>query len=243
MAAKNEGICRFCEQTFSGAGMSKHLSTCKAKKEKEQAENEAKGRSAVYHLKISAYGMFHDEPYWLHIEMNDSATLAHLDDFLRGIWLECCGHLSEFTINGVNYSDSPPDDLWGMEMDSEDINIQLKKVLGEDDAFEYVYDFGSSTELIGQVMGIRSGKIKGNEVRILARNNPPQFKCKSCKKPASDYCIECDAFYCEDCLPEHDCGEEMALPVVNSPRMGVCGYYGESDSDKFMLEHFGDSSH
>ena len=24
----------------------------------------------------------------------------------------------------------------------------------------------------------------------------------------------------------HDCGEEAILPVVNSPRMGVCGYTG-----------------
>jgi hypothetical protein len=42
--------------------------------------------------------------------------------------------------------------------------------------------------------------------------------------------------FCQDCLVEHECGEEMALPVVNSPRMGVCGYAGESDFDNFSLE-------
>ncbi len=36
--------------------------------------------------------------------MNAGATLADLDDFLRGIWLECCGHLSSFDIEGVTYT-------------------------------------------------------------------------------------------------------------------------------------------
>ena len=34
---------------------------------------------------------------------------------------------------------------------------------------------------------------------------------------------EKEAFYCDECGTEHDCGEEMMLPVLNSPRMGVCG--------------------
>jgi len=32
-----------------------------------------------------------------------------------------------------------------------------------------------------------------------------------------------EAFYCDECGTEHDCEEEMMLPVLNSPRMGVCG--------------------
>ena len=34
------------------------------------------------------------------LEMRGSATLAKLDDYLRAIWLECCGYLSGFTIGG-----------------------------------------------------------------------------------------------------------------------------------------------
>ena len=41
--------------------------------------------------------------------MPASDTLADLDDFLRAIWLECCGHLSEFTIGGTSYSSEPED--------------------------------------------------------------------------------------------------------------------------------------
>jgi hypothetical protein len=236
VATKSEGVCRFCLQSFSGAGMSKHLATCKTKKEKDAPEaSAAKGKSAVYHLKITGYSYFHDGSYWLHIEMNDTAKLYDLEQFLRGIWLECCGHLSEFTIDGVRYSDSPADDFFEFEdFESESMDAPLKKLFGPDVEFEYVYDFGSSTELSGQVMAIRPGKMKGELVRILARNNPYQFECSSCGKNASDYCLECDAFYCGKCLQKHNCGEEMALPVVNSPRMGVCGYVGELDEDEFM---------
>jgi len=38
--------------------------------------------------------------FWLDLEMRGSATLTKLDEYLRAIWLECCGHLGEFTIGG-----------------------------------------------------------------------------------------------------------------------------------------------
>ena len=68
-------------------------------------------------------------------------------------------------------------------------------------------------------------------MKILARNNPYTFKCEECDQPATDLCMECDSIFCEPCLMEHECSEEMALPVVNSPRMGVCGYTGADDDD------------
>jgi hypothetical protein len=34
-------------------------------------------------------------------------------------------------------------------------------------------------------------------------------------------------FYCEEHAGDHGCEDaEMLLPVVNSPRMGMCGYAG-----------------
>jgi hypothetical protein len=35
-------------------------------------------------------------------------------------------------------------------------------------------------------------------------------------------------FFCDSCAEKHE-HEEMLLPVVNSPRMGVCAYDGELD--------------
>lgn len=34
------------------------------------------------------------------LEVRGSAKLEKLDDYLREIWLECCGHLSHFAFDG-----------------------------------------------------------------------------------------------------------------------------------------------
>ena len=40
-------------------------------------------------------------------------------------------------------------------------------------------------------------------------------------------CIEEGAgLLCSHCAKKHECGEDVQLPVVNSPRMGMCGYTG-----------------
>ncbi len=226
MEIKDEGICRSCSRKFSGRAMGKHLSACKEKKQEEEKDTSAgKKTSAIYHLRIWSF-----KPYWLHIEIDASAALAYLDNFLKSIWLECCGHMSEFTINGVDYSvDTGMGALWGDN--SKSMDVPLVEVLGLRDGFDYVYDFGSSTHLKGQVFGSREGVLQGT-VRILARNSAPQFGCTDCEGQATAICLDCDDFYCEPCLLEHDCGEEMALPVVNSPRLGVCAYLGDSDPDE-----------
>lgn len=214
--------------------MGRHLTACKAKKE-EYAKTSAnkKEKDLIYHIKISGYKV-----YWLNIEMKGTNKLSDLDAFLRDIWLECCGHLSEFIIDGVRYSFTQ-DNGSGIYSDlfskpEKSMKVQLKKVLGEKDTFTYDYDFGSTTHLEGQVVAIREGYLK-KPVKILARNNPFELHCEQCEKTAYWLCIECEYFYCDRCLQKHECGDEMGLPVVNSPRMGVCGYNGESDFDNFSL--------
>jgi hypothetical protein len=67
------------------------------------------------------------------------------------------------------------------------------------------------------------------KVEILARNDPPEIKCSHCDNLAAHICVECDydnCWLCDDCAEDHECGEDMLLPVVNSPRTGVCGYVG-----------------
>lgn len=233
MEQKNEGACRFCLVTFSGSAMSRHLTACKAKKENDAgAAEKAKTTYPIYHIKLSSYG-----DYWLHIEMKATAKLRELDDFLRKIWLECCGHLSMFNINGVEYEDTKGQDgldySWGRQAKS--LDASLIKAMNVGDRFVYEYDFGSTTYVQGKVIAARPGVLT-EKIKILARNNPYIFNCAECNEPAKDYCTECDAFFCEGCLTDmeiHECGEEMALPIVNSPRMGECGYTGDFDSDEF----------
>jgi len=55
--------------------------------------------------------------YWMHLELPANATLEDLDSFLRDIWLECCGHLSAFRIEGKEYLSEPSEfDEEGMDV-------------------------------------------------------------------------------------------------------------------------------
>jgi hypothetical protein len=113
------------------------------------------------------------------------------------------------------------------------MNIRLRDALPvSGEGFEYEYDFGSTTSLDLEVTGERSGRSGRSAVRLLARNAPPISACAVCGEPATLVCAFClqesaDAFVCTKHRRQHQCGEEEAfLPVVNSPRMGVCGYTG-----------------
>lgn len=211
--------------------MGRHLAVCKVKQQ-EESEKTAKGKKTypIYHLKTWGY-----KPFWLHIEMESGAMLLSLNHFLRAIWLECCGHLSKFTINGTSYSTSSMgDDWWGME--SETMNIPLEKVLDVKDSFEYEYDFGTTTRLQGQVFAEREEGRKEN-ITILARNTRPRFPCQMRGAEVTEIDVENETFYCSKCLTA-EFGEEydMVLPVVNSPRMNECGYTSNVGFDDFCSE-------
>jgi len=213
--------------------MGRHLSACKARKDKNALEIK-KGRKKykIYHIKISGY-----KRYWLHIEIPASARLDDLDDFLRDIWLECCGHMSEFNIGGVRYDNQNLSDEYSYwDISTESMSKRLYSVLNVKDTFSHEYDFGSTTYLEGQVLAVREGNLGKNKIRILARNNPYVFACDHCGKPAAGTCAECEEFVCDQCLALHECGEEMVLGVVNSPRMGVCGYGGPDTVDNWAAK-------
>jgi len=155
--------------------------------------------------------------FWLDIAARPEAKLKALDDLLRRVWLECCGHLSEF---------------YGGARAKVSMSRRLDEVLGSPgDRLGYMYDFGSTTELVvNHVDLIDAATVKG--IRVVARNEPPAWPCDECGQPATKLCSECvyrdGGFLCEPHASTHGCGEEMLLPVVNSPRMGVCAYAGEA---------------
>ena len=94
----------------------------------------------------------------------------------------------------------------------------------------YEYDYGTTTELKLKVISEREVEAKGKAIQVLARNTPPLILCNVCGKPATEVCAQCiyddEGWLCDDCAEEHECGEEMLLPVVNSPRVGMCAYTG-----------------
>ena len=157
-----------------------------------------------------------DKNYWLYVDIPVDKTLSTLDTFLRKIWLECCGHLSQF--HGAGKSKK----------------LGLFQI---GDQFWHEYDMGSTTATLITVVGATWREPQKKAVHLLARNIPPQFTCAKCGAPAAYIDTEemydtDNPFYCENCAEGRD--EFMLLPVTNSPRMGVCGYCGEQDVYAFV---------
>jgi len=206
-----KGKCNYCNKTFAKSGMWKHLETCKERKSVLEKITSAGEGTKCFHILVNT------KIYWMHIEIPVSATLKDLDGFLRDTWVECCGHLSLFSINDVDYISDPDSGDKGMK-------CKLSSVLKYEEFF-YEYDFGSTTRLKLRVLSEYEGEMKGKSVKILARNEAPKIICRQCeKKVAEEICCFCGPL-CKTCLKEDECGE-LTLPIVNSPRTGVCGYVG-----------------
>ena len=124
---------------------------------------------------------------------------------------------------------------WGSQSENEHDEELMTRSLGSKlepgMVFSHEYDFGSTTELTVRVIAKYSAPVIKGPIKILARNEPPPIQCSVCEKPATQFCQECGSgmtALCEACTSQHKCGEDMLVPLVNSPRSGVCGYCGPS---------------
>src|SRR6266446_2344378 len=102
----SKGTCTFCHAELSKSNMTRHLQCCqqRAAMQTEAESHSQAQQTRTFHLMVEAYRL---PIYWMHLEVTTETTLATLDQFLRTIWLECCGHLSEFEIANVRYSVDP----------------------------------------------------------------------------------------------------------------------------------------
>jgi len=120
------------------------------------------------------------------------------------------------------------------ELEDRSLDVPLEKVLKAGQKFSYEYDFGSTTDLNLRVIAEREGVVKDKEednIEILARNIEPVILCKVCGKPAKKvisgyFNVEENAYCSSKCARKAGADTEMMLPVVNSPRVGVCAYTG-----------------
>jgi hypothetical protein len=71
---------------------------------------------------------------------------------------------------------------------------------------------------------------------VPARNEMPQLPCMKCGEPAAYFCSEClierdeTGMLCARHVKGHPCdnyGEP--IPLINSPRLGMCGYTGPAN--------------
>ncbi len=241
----SEGKCLFCEKTFAKAGINRHLSTHL----KEKVATGKSGKSFL--VKVETDKRWGATPYFLSLWIDGEATFKAIDKFLRDIWLECCGHMSAFR-NPKNEGRGMWDPFEAMELMAKGKIKEYENLMEEQNgevpmsrkakdalykglALEYEYDFGSTTALTLTVVEEYPTKAD-KKIVLLSRNEPLKIMCSSCEKvPATQMCTVCsyeeESMFCDKCAEEHakkceDFADYAAMQVVNSPRMGVCGYEG-----------------
>ena len=161
------------------SGLGRHLRSCpERRKSIERANGRSGSNELLHHLQVrDGYGL----GYWLHLEMDGSATLFDLDHYLRHIWLECCGHMSAFKIEGVQYLDTLGDSF-GFE-ESESLDAQAHQLFTPGLNFAYEYDFGTTTELSIRVLDQRGGKPSTTHgLALMARNAPRPGSLRAMRK-------------------------------------------------------------
>jgi len=221
-AKQTKGLCIFCGQEIAKGSVSRHFSNC-AKFQEAIIKSEGSKRKSetLFHLRAQAEGQ---AAFWLDLEMPASAKLKDLDHYLREIWLECCGHMSQFSYGGFG----------GREIG---MASSIGQAFQSAETLTHIYDFGTESVTLIKPVGQREGKpITKHPVTLLVRNVAPIYECQECGKPASWLCMECviedeaEGSLCDQHAENHpheDYGEPIRL--YNSPRMGLCGYEGPAE--------------
>lgn len=219
---QSRGTCQYCGNEYAKGGMIRHLRACSEREAViAAAEEKSNATETLYHLRVQdSYA----PDFWLDLEMRGSATLKKMDDYLRAIWLECCGHLSQFSIGGWS----------GREIAK---SRRADQVFRPNIELTHIYDFGTSSETLIKVADVRRGApTTKRPIALMARNLQPEANCIECGKPASWLCVECLyeentwGALCDEHAethPHHNYGEPF--PIVNSPRVGMCGYTGPAE--------------
>lgn len=219
---QSKGTCVYCGQEIAKSGATKHLGSCAQLLEAIAKTGQDKtSHEPLYRLRVQSRAI---PEYWLNIEMRGSARLECLDKYLRAIWLECCGHLSQFSFGG-----------W--EVEEVSMTRRLADVLEAGEELTHVYYSVTPSVTLIKAEGIREGiPLTEHPITLLMRNVMPGCECMVCKQPASWLCAACVpekgivGTLCEDHAKTHPHVAYCApLPLVNSPRIGACAYKGPAE--------------
>ena len=215
---ETRGTCAYCGEIVTKRGIDKHLVTCQKRQVVLQASVQTPETLWRLHLQGS-----YNHGFWLELEMRGSASLEDLDEYLRGIWLECCDHLSKFTLGGLSRAEI-------------DMGRKADRFFQSGMVFRHIYDFGTSSETDIKVLGSSQGKpVTQYPISLLARNQMPEQTCQECGQKAAWLCMECvydlgeDVFLCDEHLEDHDHDDNGPIALVNSPRLRMCGYIGPAE--------------
>ena len=155
--AKSTGKCAICGKSCSKSGISRHLNSCLEKERAAASSAPSRGGLKMHGFHLAIEGRDYPD-YWLHLEMTSDAPLRVLDQFLRDTWLECCGHLSAFFIEGREYSPGS--------------RVNAGRILSQGMQFYHRYDFGTMTDLTLQVLS------QGDPSESLSQKSGGRLGCR-----------------------------------------------------------------
>ena len=212
--------CYYCNKELTERTIKRHMKNCSEMKKsiyEKGIDNKEKRNQFIIAIKPKYAG----NEYCIYLSIDGTLGLIHIDQFIRDIWVECCGHLSGFKIRGKFYQDHS-------------VNTKLNDVLNVNEKFEYEYDFGSTTHLILDVVDIIQVPSGFSQIEIIARNHEIKHNCEMCGAEAKYFNYEKDEWECENCIDE-DNDMISEFDYCNSPRDGVCSYEGHKETENTYL--------
>ncbi|MBU3133537.1 SEC-C domain-containing protein [Clostridium gasigenes] len=229
------GKCYCCGKDIDGKTAKRHILSCKSRLNNiEEYLNKSKIKKDKFIIKM--VDKYMPSVYSIYLSIDKNTSLRSLDTFLRDVWMECCGHLSGFEINGTTYtcSENLDEDFFD---DEETMDINLKNVISVGNKFVYSYDYGSTSRIILEVINEYTTGTLDSTIEILARNNEVEYECCKCGKKPDYLDDENQEFICKKCI-DGDNEFLINLGYTNSPRDGVCGYEGaESNEEKYLKDN------
>ena len=247
------GTCFICQQTVPGDRIRRHLLDCiESRTGLKPSPNPRRRDPRRTAWKTACLSIrARERPRWLELGVRCDTTLHELDRFLRGVSLECCGHLSHFEIG---------DDIYSLAVRAHGRTGSPVVAHGEDHQCGHTparqirvrarlrQSHRADSRTPRRLRGAGAGgqpfaAVARREIVILARNNPLQA-CLRCGGPANwRVAPEYDEFEeydeglyddegilsLDDLDPITFC-EECApaagdlVPLPNSPRVGVNCY-------------------
>ena len=212
--------CYYCNKELTERTIKRHMKNCSEMKnsiDEKRIDDKEQRNQFIIAIKPKYAG----NEYCIYLSIDGTLGLVHIDQFIRDIWVECCGHLSGFKIRDKFYQDNQ-------------MNTQLNDILNIDEKFEYEYDFGSTTCLVLDVVNIIEVPSSFSQIEIIARNHEIKHMCEICGAEAKYFNYEKDEWECGNCIDE-DSDIIMEFDYCNSPRDGVCGYEGHKESESIYL--------
>jgi hypothetical protein len=113
----------------------------------------------------------------------------------------------------------------------------VDEVFDDDTELTHIYDFGTESRTLIRTMDVREGApTTEHPIELMARNHKPEAVCMECDREASWLCVECmydeeaSGTLCDEHVDNHPHDAYGApMPIVNSPRTGMCGYTGPAE--------------